>query len=105
MYRDNPGGFVCCTVFALAWLIAASSCRDQETISKQEGTTMTIQLTSAAFEEGASIPSQHTCDGADISPPLKWTGVPQQAKSLALICDDPDAPIAVSYTHLTLPTN
>ncbi|HEV3192708.1 MAG TPA: YbhB/YbcL family Raf kinase inhibitor-like protein, partial [Polyangiaceae bacterium] len=38
------------------------------------------------------IPTKHTCEGADKSPPLAWTGVPQGTKSLALIVDDPDAP-------------
>jgi Raf kinase inhibitor-like YbhB/YbcL family protein len=51
-----------------------------------------MQVTSAAFQEGATIPTQYTGDGKDLSPPLSWTGVPQGTKSLALICDDPDAP-------------
>jgi Raf kinase inhibitor-like YbhB/YbcL family protein len=53
---------------------------------------MTIPLTSSAFTDGASIPPKYTCDGDDISPPLKWSGVPAGTRSLALICDDPDAP-------------
>jgi Raf kinase inhibitor-like YbhB/YbcL family protein len=53
---------------------------------------MSIQLTSPAFAEGSAIPAKYTCDGQDVSPPLKWSGAPQSAKSLALICDDPDAP-------------
>jgi Raf kinase inhibitor-like YbhB/YbcL family protein len=52
----------------------------------------TMQLTSPAFSEGGSIPAPHTCDGDNLSPALKWTGVPSGAKSLALIADDPDAP-------------
>jgi Raf kinase inhibitor-like YbhB/YbcL family protein len=52
---------------------------------------MTIHLESSAFSEGGQIPRQYTCDGRDISPPLSWSGVPEGAKSLALICDDPDA--------------
>jgi Raf kinase inhibitor-like YbhB/YbcL family protein len=51
-----------------------------------------ITITSSAFNEGEMIPSEHTCDGANVSPPLQWTGVPKNAKSLALISDDPDAP-------------
>ena len=38
------------------------------------------------------MPVRHTGDGADVSPPLKWDGAPANAKSFALICDDPDAP-------------
>ncbi len=53
---------------------------------------MSLTLTSSAFSAGGDIPAMHTCDGDNISPPLSWSGVPQQAKSLALIVDDPDAP-------------
>lgn len=51
-----------------------------------------IKLTSSAFEEEAMIPAKYTCDGKDISPPLVWQGVPNEAETLALIVDDPDAP-------------
>jgi Raf kinase inhibitor-like YbhB/YbcL family protein len=51
-----------------------------------------IRLTSPAFIEGGMIPREFTCEGANRSPPLEWSGVPQAARSLALICDDPDAP-------------
>jgi Raf kinase inhibitor-like YbhB/YbcL family protein len=54
------------------------------------GTEMVV--TSSSFTGGAMIPSKYTCDGADISPPLSWSGTPDAAKSIALICDDPDAP-------------
>lgn len=57
-----------------------------------------MQLTSPAFPEGGAIPRQHTCDGKDVSPPLAWSGVPPGAKSLALLCDDPDAP-AGDWVH------
>ncbi|HEX9394088.1 MAG TPA: YbhB/YbcL family Raf kinase inhibitor-like protein, partial [Gemmatimonadales bacterium] len=53
---------------------------------------MAFTLTSTAFAEGALIPTKYTCDGADVSPPLAWSGAPTNAKSFALICDDPDAP-------------
>lgn len=53
---------------------------------------MGLSLTSTAFKEGAPIPVKHTCDGADLSPPLAWSGVPAGAVTLALIADDPDAP-------------
>ncbi len=53
---------------------------------------MSLTLTSAAFESGGGIPSLYTCEGKDVSPPLAWSGVPEGARSLALICDDPDAP-------------
>ena len=65
---------------------------------EEEGNMATIQLTSAKFKEGELITSNYTCDGQDISPPLKWSGVPQNTKSLALICDDPDAPVG-TWVH------
>jgi Raf kinase inhibitor-like YbhB/YbcL family protein len=59
---------------------------------------MAFTITSTAFAEGGMIPQQHTCDGPDISPLLAWKGVPHEARSLALICDDPDAP-AGTWVH------
>jgi len=53
---------------------------------------MTFNLTSPAFAANGSIPSKYTCEGADISPPLEWSGAPSSTKSFALITDDPDAP-------------
>ena len=53
---------------------------------------MSINLTSTAFTDGSTIPKQYTGDGADTSPPLHWSEPPKTTQSLALICDDPDAP-------------
>ena len=57
-----------------------------------------IQVTSTAFHEGSLIPAKYTCDGENISPPLAWTSVPRGTKSLALIADDPDAPMG-TFVH------
>ena len=57
-----------------------------------------LHLSSPAFTDGGTIPKAFTCDGADRSPPLQWSGVPQAARSLVLICDDPDAP-AGTWSH------
>ncbi len=53
---------------------------------------MTLTLSSPAFPPGGQIPRDCTCDGADRSPPLEWTGAPEGTKSFGLIVDDPDAP-------------
>jgi len=60
-----------------------------------------MKITSSAFKEGDSIPSQYTCDGKDVNPPLRFEQVPEQAESLVLIVDDPDAP-AGTWLHWTL---
>jgi hypothetical protein len=53
---------------------------------------MAFVLSSPAFADKGAIPKQYTCEGADISPPLGWSGAPQGTKSFVLIVDDPDAP-------------
>jgi Raf kinase inhibitor-like YbhB/YbcL family protein len=62
---------------------------------------MKITLTSSAFRDGETIPKQYTGDGKDVSPPLQWEGVPEGTQSLALICDDPDAPRGI-WVHWVL---
>ena len=53
---------------------------------------MSLTITSAAFAPNAAIPTRHTCEGDDVSPPLAWSGAPAGTRSFALIVDDPDAP-------------
>jgi hypothetical protein len=55
-------------------------------------------LESTAFDHAQAIPRRHTCDGEDLSPPLRWANVPDGARALALIVDDPDAPSGV-FAH------
>jgi Raf kinase inhibitor-like YbhB/YbcL family protein len=59
---------------------------------------MAFELTSSAFREGESIPRQYTGDGRNLSPPLQWSDPPANTSSLALICEDPDAPRG-TFTH------
>ncbi len=53
---------------------------------------ITMKLTSSAFQDGQVLDTKFTEDGTDVSPPLAWSDIPDGTKSLALICDDPDAP-------------
>jgi len=62
---------------------------------------MAFELRSTAWEPGGAIPMDHSCDGRDLSPPLSWTGTPENTKSFALIVDDPDAP-AGTWVHWVL---
>jgi Raf kinase inhibitor-like YbhB/YbcL family protein len=64
----------------------------------QAATKGNMQVTSTAFAEGEPIPVQYTCDGKNVSPPLKLASVPSAAKSLVLIADDPDAPVG-TWVH------
>ena len=57
-----------------------------------------MEIKSSAFGSGEMIPAKYTCDGADFSPPLEWSGSPAGTRSFALICDDPDAPMG-TWVH------
>ncbi len=62
---------------------------------------MAFTVSSTAFSEGGMIPLKYTCDGDDVSPPLSFEGLPDQAASLAVISDDPDAPMG-TWVHWVL---
>jgi Raf kinase inhibitor-like YbhB/YbcL family protein len=70
-----------------------------QAVGSQGGEKMTLQITSSAFTQGHPIPKKHTGEGADVSPPLSWSGLPEGTTELALICDDPDAPTAEPWVH------
>ena len=61
-------------------------------MSTTDSSTAQMQLTSPAFQDGGRIPYLYTCEGDDISPPLAWSGAPVNARSYAMLCEDPDAP-------------
>lgn len=60
-----------------------------------------LMVTSPSFQNGEAIPSEYTCDGANKAPELSWSNVPQDAKSIAILVDDPGAG-KVAYTHLLI---
>lgn len=62
---------------------------------------MAMIVISTAFAEGEAIPRRYSCDGENFSPPLAWSGAPEEATSLALLCDDPDAPHG-TFVHWVL---
>ena len=65
------------------------------------GLAMAFELKSPAISSGGDIPTKHTCDGPDVSPPLEWTSPPAGTKAFALVCEDPDAPRG-TFTHWVL---
>jgi Raf kinase inhibitor-like YbhB/YbcL family protein len=60
-----------------------------------------LTVTSSAFSAGGTIPSEYTCEGSSVSPPISWSAVPPDTKSVAVIVDDPDAPRG-TYEHLVV---
>jgi Raf kinase inhibitor-like YbhB/YbcL family protein len=79
-------------------LLAASAVTAAAAGEKGRRTMGELRITSPAFASGEAIPARYTCDGADVSPPLAIAGVPEQARSLALVMDDPDAPVG-TWVH------
>src|SRR5688500_7335695 len=86
---------------ALAMMLVIGACTPAPAGSSQEATGM--RLSSEAFDEGAAIPSDHTCDGPDMSPPLAWSDVPDGTAAFALIVDDPDARGFVHWVLTDIP--
>ena len=60
-----------------------------------------MTITSAAFKHNSKIPSKYTCDGENINPPLEFSDIPKETKSLVLVVDDPDAP-SKTWVHWVL---
>jgi len=85
-------------LLAIGVALGACQAKEPQSPPAKGAKKMALTITSAAFTEGGTIPAKYTCDGPDISPPLAWNGVPKEARSLALICDDPDAP-AGTWVH------
>jgi Raf kinase inhibitor-like YbhB/YbcL family protein len=89
----KPGTGVVLIILLLACAAACTGAQDSSPAMPP-----TIAVESPAFAHEGSIPTRYTCDGDDISPALNWTGVPADTVSLALVMDDPDAPVG-TFTH------
>lgn len=76
---------------ALSMAVAPACARDER-----------MTLRSSAFEDGGAIPLRHSCEGDNVSPPLSWTGTPEEAEELALVVADPDTEDGVFHHWLVL---
>jgi hypothetical protein len=88
------------TTASVAVLISLVA-RKRNTMTSKGEKTVNILISSDAFLEGEEMPTKYTCDGDDLSPDLRWSDIPPNTKSLALICEDPDAPSG-TFTHWVL---
>src|SRR5438874_545742 len=73
-----------------------------ERVSVPSESPALLELTSATFKNGDAIPRTHTQDGADGSPPLAWSPLPSETRSVALLMDDPDVPGGQPFVHWIL---
>jgi len=83
LFFAGPAGLLLVTTLILVWVLTLTAHGEEK---------VPFTLKSTAFGNGDPIPMTYTCEGKDLSPPLAWEGVPEQARSLVLIVDDPDAP-------------
>ncbi len=106
----NRKGNAVILIFLLAGMFVISGCVQNENgkpASEESPDTgkgdenmniQNIKVFSSAFAANGSIPGKYTCDGQNINPPLEFEGIPEEAESLVLILDDPDAPTK-TFTH------
>ena len=102
LFKDGPlvAGFFC-----LLTVVAVGCQRETQTASaaasprEDGGHAMQLHLMSDAFDHNTDIPAKYTGEGDDVSPPLSWENPPAGTKSLAIICDDPDAPSPKPWVH------
>jgi Raf kinase inhibitor-like YbhB/YbcL family protein len=88
-----------------ALALAACVGPDSEVSPMANAQTDTLTVSSPAFEEGGAIPVQHSCDGADTSPPLTWSGAPPGTRAYVLIVHDPDAHGFVHWVAANIPAH
>jgi Raf kinase inhibitor-like YbhB/YbcL family protein len=95
---------VWCTACAAlaAWAVLLGGCNPaKKDVKDPEGLGPKLKVSSSAFKEGEPIPKEYTGEGSDRSPPLKWEAPPEKTRSLAVLCEDPDAPKG-TFTHWVL---
>jgi Raf kinase inhibitor-like YbhB/YbcL family protein len=95
--RGGAAWRVAATLLALAALVLAGCQGDGDGAETGEPAG-SLDVRSEAVADGGEVPVEHTCDGADVPPPLEWEGVPEEAREVAVIIDDPDAPEG-TFTH------
>lgn len=105
LLRARRGALLAACAALLIAIVTASACggdSEEDAVTDAEATappatptpaaTTTLKLTSAAFADNTTIPTEHTCFGGNTSPPLAWSGAPADTGAFALLVDDPDAP-------------
>ncbi len=89
-------------ILIVSVLFVFSACSQKTEIETTETiTSTTMEISSSAFANNENIPAKYTCDGDNINPPLTFSNVPENTKSLVLINDDPDAPNG-TWIHWTV---
>lgn len=98
---------ICLFLVMIILFETISGCIEEKNNSEEVTTMEKISIMADTFKDGEAIPVEYTCDGKDISPALSWNRVPEDAKSIALIMDDPDAPRGtfVHWVIFNIPTN
>src|SRR5262245_13317207 len=96
--RCNAFAMMVLLVTGLAACGSKSSGSDAAKELATQEVKSSMQVSSAAFANGARVPQMYTCDGKGVSPPIAWDGVPDNANAVALVVDDPDAP-GGTYVH------
>ena len=89
------------TALALVALAGCGGGDDSEDAEPGSAVPKEIRVESPAFTDGGELPGRFTCDGAGASPPLRWSGVPDDAQDLVLVADDPDVTQG-AFTHWTV---
>lgn len=97
MFRTRIGRT--CSLFFIAALAAWGAAHRSRGLQGERG--VALRVTTTAFQPGGAIPKKFTCDGPDVSPPLAWPDLPAGTQSIALIMQDPDAPMG-NWVHWVL---